>query len=793
MRTAVAALMVVAVILTTAAGASAAEVRIGRMPALPAGSSLLSALAPATQMQIAIALQPRDPAALAAYAESVSNPGSADYRHFLSVAKFAARFAPSQATIAGVAGALRAEGLDPGTVYANHLVIPVSGSAGAVERALEVSLVRIKLADGRIAVIADEPPALSAALASDVQAVVGLNGLSHPLAVPLRPTVDRHHAVSRKPDAAAAAPCAAASSAASQQGAYTVNQVASAYDFNGVYGAGDQGQGITVGLYELEPNLPSDIASYESCYGISTKVSYVEVDGGSGSGAGSGEAALDIEQIIGFAPRVHLIVYQGPNSNGDSPGDGSYDVLATIVSDDAAKVVSSSWGQCEVVEGATDAHGESTLLEEAAAQGQTLVQAAGDDGSEDCFGETATGDLTVAVDDPGSQPFMTDVGGTSMSAAGSPPTEKAWNNGGNLTDALMLGSGGAGGGGISTFWSMPAYQSQAPASLKVDNSLSSGSPCHASGFCREVPDVSANADPNTGYIFFYNGNNSVADAPAGWQAIGGTSTAAPLWAAAFALADASQACDKVTLGFINPALYKLAGQSQSTYFHDIASGNNDYTGLGLGKYPATAGYDMATGLGSPNVSALVAGLCSDGLRPTAVGSQLTFADAAVHLLIRAHDFAGETVHYVADGLPAGLSLDGADHTIVGSPRRAGDYNVLVTIYDGAGSLRQERFTWTVARRPTVSAARISGGTLSLTITRGSYEPKLSRVSIVFSDGRRFSAALSGSVAHLRLSLGSAATRALLRAARGGNVRAVITVVDRRDGRSALRSSVRVVG
>jgi len=772
--------------------ASAAQVRIGRMPALPAGSSLLSALAPATQLQISIALEPRDPAALAAYAGSVSNPASADYRHFLSVAGFAARFAPSEATIDAVETALRSEGLDPGTAYANHLVIPVVGSAAAIDRALAISLVRIKLADGRVAVIADQSPALSSAIASDVQAVVGLNGLSHPSAVPLRPAVDRHHAVDRRPDAAAAAPCRAASSAASNQGAYTVNQIASAYQFNGVYSAGDQGQGITVGLYELEPNLPSDIASYESCYGISTKVNYVEVDGGSGSGAGSGEAALDIEQIIGFAPKVHLIVYQGPNSNGDSPGDGSYDVLATIVSDDAAKVASSSWGQCETLEGATDARGESALLEEAAAQGQTLVQASGDDGSEDCFGETATGDLTLAVDDPGSQPFMTDVGGTSMSALGPPPTERSWNNGGNLSDALMLGNGGAGGGGISTFWPMPAYQSQAPSSLKVANSLSSGSPCHTSGFCREVPDVSANADPNTGYIFFYNGNGSVADTPAGWQAIGGTSTATPLWAAALALADASSACDKIPLGFINPALYKLAGWSQSAYFHDVTSGTDDYTGLGLGKYPATAGYDMATGLGSPNVTALVAGLCSAALRPTAIGSQLAFRDAAVHLLIRAHDFDGATVHYVVDGLPAGLSFDSADHTIVGTARRAGDYRVLVTIYDGAGSLRQERFSWTVARRPKVSAARISGATLSLTITRGFYEPKLRHVTIVFSDGRRFSAALSGSVAHLRLALRSVARRALDSAARGDELRAVITVTDRHGGRSVLRSSVRVV-
>ena len=97
-------------------------------------------------------------------------------------------------------------------------------------------------------------------------------------------------------------PCAAAQAAATVQGANTADQIASAYGFTGLYQAGGLGAGQTIAIYELEPNDPSDIAAFQSCYGTQTSVSYVQVDGGAGSGPGSGEAALDIEQAIVLAP-----------------------------------------------------------------------------------------------------------------------------------------------------------------------------------------------------------------------------------------------------------------------------------------------------------------------------------------------------------------------------------------------------------------------------------------------------------------------------------------------------------
>src|SRR6202035_913799 len=129
--------------------------------------------------------------------------------------------------------------------------------------------------------------------------------------------------------------------------------------------AGDQGAGVTVAVYELEPNDPNDIAAYQSCYGTNASVSYFPVDGGAGTGSGSGEAALDIEDVIGLAPKANIVVYQGPNSNSGAPGAGPYDTYQKIITDNVAKVITTSWGQCEAMEGLGDATAEGMLFQEA--------------------------------------------------------------------------------------------------------------------------------------------------------------------------------------------------------------------------------------------------------------------------------------------------------------------------------------------------------------------------------------------------------------------------------------------
>src|SRR5262249_47754541 len=147
-------------------------------------------------------------------------------------------------------------------------------------------------------------------------------------------------------------------------------------------------------------------------------------------------------------------------------------------------VVSTSWGLCEPELPPATAAAENTLFQEAAAQGQSVFAASGDVGAEGCYPDSNS----AAVSDPASQPYVTGVGGTTLTTLGPPPGESAWNN--------HLGiPGGASGGGISR-GAMPSYQSGAPSSLNVINS-SNPRTCGPGGisYCREVPDVSADADP----------------------------------------------------------------------------------------------------------------------------------------------------------------------------------------------------------------------------------------------------------------------------------------------------------
>jgi len=298
----------------------------------------------------------------------------------------------------------------------------------------------------------------------------------------------------------------------------------------------------------------------------------VLVDGYSGaSGSGAAEVTLDIELQAALATGASkILVYEGPNTTA-----GVIDTYNKIATDNIAKEISTSWGEAEQYETSTTRTAEQTAFKQMAAQGQTIYAAAGDSGAYD-YRRTKP-----AVDDPASQPYMCGVGGTSLTtngAGGSYKSETTW-NGGSI-------SAGAGGGGISSVWPIPSYQSG------VVSAASKGSTTY-----RNVPDVSLDADPNTGYAVYYNG---------GWTIYGGTSCAAPLWAAFTALVNQQRAsAGKAPLGQANPAIYATAKSSAySLDFHDIADGSTNLY------YPAVKGYDDATGWGSFQGSALLGALAA---------------------------------------------------------------------------------------------------------------------------------------------------------------------------------------
>ncbi|MGH2871232.1 MAG: S53 family peptidase, partial [Solirubrobacteraceae bacterium] len=525
-----------------------------------------------------------------------------------------------------------------------------------------------------------------------VQGVIGPGGpapsaslvLGHPRAIPAVPvTSDVVPAATAGPHA-----CGAAAATAAAYGGYTADGIAAAYGLSGYWSAGDEGQGATIALYELEPFSAADVAAYQACYGTSATVTVVAVDGGAGEGPGSGEAAMDVEDLIGLAPRATIRVYEAPAN-----GAGAFDAYSRIVSDDSAQVISTSWGLCEQLEGQASAQAENTLFQEAAVQGQTVVAASGDQGSDDC------GDGSRAVDDPASQPWVTGVGATSLQGS----SNTVWN------DSL-----GATGGGVSELWGRPSYQS---GFAEPQSSVT----CGASGTaCREVPDLSLDGDPATGYVAYWDG---------GWRGVGGTSVAAPTVAALTALADASPACGGRPVGFLNQALYRAAAASYASSFGDVTSGSNSFDGVA--GFSAGPGYDMASGLGTPGAT-LGQALCGQsagapsgsgssgtgssrgGHGPVAVKAsqpitivapKLGLGHVGVHvrLRLRGHDLRGLRLRWSATGLPRGLRIDARTGVIDGVPLAAVDRIVHVRASDGRGDADSIALRWTVAGAPSLAA------------------------------------------------------------------------------------------
>jgi subtilase family serine protease len=566
---------------------------------LPQGAVKLGSVAPARKLQLDVTLKVRDQAALTAFLAALSNRQSPLFHRFLRPGQFGPRFGPALAAIATVRAALRQAGLKPGAVSGNRLYIPVTAAAAAIERAFGISLVQYRMPGGRVAYANSAAPRIAGTAARYVSGVVGLNNLYPEQSQMVRPSPRKsgHQALAlSKPDAAGPQPCAAAVNAGEEDSGYTANQLAGYYGMSAFY-PGDEGTGVRVALFELEPDATSDINAYKSCYGISTSVTYKKVDGGSGTGAGSGEAALDIEDVMGLAPQAALDVYQGPNT-----ATGSLDTYQAIVTADQDAVVSTSWGQCEALETSATVQAEQTVFEQANSQGQTVLAAAGDTGSTGCL-RSGQDKTTVSAGDPSAQPDVVGVGGTTVTTSG----ESVWNESSTQS--------GAGGGGDSGWWCMPSYQYQTsiPGLVNGDSVKNSGCPAAEGKLVREDPDVTADADPFTGYVIFHSGS---------WSVIGGTSAAAPLWAAVAALIDDSPFCADYASGDVGvypEELWGLAGVDSSyiwtggvdepEVFKDITVGTNDYTPSGYtgGLFPATTGYDMASGLGSPLVPGVGAG------------------------------------------------------------------------------------------------------------------------------------------------------------------------------------------
>ena len=630
----------------TARAGSAGSIPAAPAAAFPAGARVIGPAPGGARLHITLALRSRDPDGLTALARQVSTPSSSRYRHFLRPRQVKARFGSSPAAIATLRSWLHGHGLTVGPTTGDGLLLPATGSVAAIEQAFRTPIRLARLADGRIAHANSRPARVPAAAAPWVVAVLGLDNLVLPSAY-LHGSGARQLAAARqrasRPAAGPAATPRACAAARATPATFTADELARAYGFEDLYRRGLLGHGVTVGLFELADYASSDVTAYTRCYGIRPVIRRVRIDGGTtvrASGQGVEEITSDIETVAGMAPRARILVYEAPPSSLATLLDN----YGALLQQDRAQVISSSYGYCEPVllaghRGLIDA--EAGIFAGMALQGQSMLAASGDAGSEAClpFLQNLHGRAyRLAVGDPASQPYVTGVGGTAIVRYGVPPVQTAWNQTGRSGlgtgfRAPFNGRGGrpatypgnlAGSGGISQVWRMPRWQRGFDASGN-----SSGLPCGAvlGGTCREVPDVSAlaagDARATPGYAIY---GTAGPFRGAGWVSVGGTSLASPLWAAFAALAD--QQVFPHRLGLLSPALYQI-DRSDPGAFTDVRAGNNNY--LARGGFPANdscrdrnrdrnrdqdrdrhrgpcyqagAGYDMATGLGSPRAGRL---------------------------------------------------------------------------------------------------------------------------------------------------------------------------------------------
>lgn len=583
----------------------------------------------------------------------IYTPGAPEFHRFLTADQFVARFAPTDADVAKVVAALAKYRLVAEKTTATTL--KVTGMPTDMERAFSVSLHNYEVAPhGNVPGYRFHAPlsrpTIPAEISLAVAAVVGLD--NHPIVHPRYKT---------PPPGLQAAPSSTPSTSKGNPFGYlTVTDFANAYDVQPLYKLGITGSGHTIGIMTLAAFTPSDAYAYWAAVGLtvaSNRIMIVNVDGGPGvpsDASGSIETTLDVEQSGGIAPGANIIVYQAPNTN-----QGFVDVFAAAIDANTAESLSISWGSWEWFDNLENApvidpiHGTTVattqaiheLLLRASVQGQTPFAASGDGGAYDvnndlgCFGPynpTVANScrLTLSVDYPASDTLMTAAGGTTLSghqyyclnAACTPPhfevqipQESVW--GWDYLEGLCQRLGfsspiscgifpGGGGGGVSVSFAEPSYQFGHPgiALSQPDQAfylqpygLLYALPASFAG--RNVPDISFNADPETGYVIYYT-SSVTGFAPNPFY--GGTSFVAPQLNAVTALL--VQYLNQ-RIGFLNAPLYNLAATGnayggKNAPLSAIKFGDNWF-------YSGSNGYNPGAGLGTLDVANLAAVLRSE--------------------------------------------------------------------------------------------------------------------------------------------------------------------------------------
>ncbi len=533
---------------------------------------------------------------------------------------------------------------------------------------------------------------------------------------------------------------------------------AAIYDLKPLYNAGYTGNGETIVIVGQSAVETSDITNFQQAAGLAEKaptITLVPDTGTSTQNDANGdedESDLDLEWSGAVATGATIdFVYVGNN-----PNYSVFDAIQYAVDNDLGPIISSSYGACETDFSTSDVNTLQSWFEQANAQGQTVVAAAGDNGATDCEIASGTGSTIVngdeatqglAVDLPAASPLVTGIGGTEFAADVSAPgtywnstnstgdvsairyiPEEVWND---TSTAVGIE---AGGGGKSVRFGKPSWQTGA------------GVPKDGA---RDVPDVSLNASPNhDGYLFCATGSdadptscsNGFLDTSGNPDVAGGTSFGAPTFSGILAIL--LQKLGVTGLGNVNPEIYSLAASNYASAFHDTTTGNNeipcvigttDCTTSPIG-YTAATGYDLASGWGSIDAANFVnsyAGGSSTSSTATtttlSISNTAPVVNTAVTITANVVSNSGSTVpagtvQFVIDGTDTGspVTLSGGSATYNYTPTTAGTHTIVADY---------------VPSNSAVSAP--SSGTLTITVsasTSGNKSFSLSATDVTVTQG-----------------------------------------------------------
>jgi len=416
-------------------------------------------------------------------------------------------------------------------------LIAADGPAPAVDALLGVEIDNYRLPDGSTFYATTQQPSLPGPLAAVAGSVTGLDDYGRSLDFAVKP------------------------------GGLKPPDVMDFYDIKPLRDRGLDGSGETILFPEIE-TIPqqslNDLEKFAREFNLPPFSGLLTVKSDKSWGTPEkpgGEAVLDLEIAHEIAPKARLVAYLGGPQFAFM--DRAFDQLVT---DHLGSVISESLGACEP--GAPSSHRDaySSIQDRAVAQGMTHFVASGDSGAYTCGEDNDTADSF-----PATLPSVTAVGGTTVfeSTQGTYFKEFAW--------GAAIDQSGTG-GGPSLVYPIPDWQKAV--------ALADGH-----GF-RQVPDVAADADPQTGFHIVFDGQDTQ---------IGGTSAATPMWAALIALVNQDLVSKKLReVGFANPAIYWM-GANQAKFptnpFHDVTAGNNL-------AFNATKGWDFATGWGTPDGAAI---------------------------------------------------------------------------------------------------------------------------------------------------------------------------------------------